>query len=61
MSEETKPGDLYDSAVGDGTKTPKADGSNEEPCVVESNASNYGASALPIEREPSEEDAPSSL
>lgn len=54
MSDETKPGDLYDASVGDGTKTPAPHEPSEKPNVVESNASNYGASAIPLDREETE-------
>lgn len=45
MSDDTRPETLYDEAVGDGTKGAEPT-EREAPLVVESNASNYGASAL---------------
>ena len=52
MSERSKPEDLYADAVSDGTPEPKAEPEADQPLVVESNASNYGGSALPVEPPP---------
>lgn len=38
--------DLYDEAVGDGTAEPASPKPHDGSLVVESNASNYGASAV---------------
>lgn len=46
MPDPSEPTALYDAAVGDGTTQPRESDPDDEPVVVESNASNYGASAV---------------
>lgn len=46
MSDRDRTGELYDEAVGDGDEAPAREAART-PLVVESNASNYGASSLP--------------
>lgn len=46
MSDEKEPRDLYDRGVGDGAPAPPPKPGKDDPLVVESNASNYGASAV---------------
>jgi len=59
MKNHTDPAELYDEAVGDGASAPDSENVAAQTQLVESNASNYGASAIgPIESEKSEKRNP---